>query len=343
MATVATPAMTQFAADWEHAIDSAAKRNDAATQSGIVGDKAHRARGGYHISREDQPSSNYSVSEYAIDRQGPSNAAAAVDMSMRDEQMRQVSGRLLSAARNRDPRVMYARAFNGTTDSKKAIRVEITDFGIGTASSDHLWHVHLEIHRAWVTNTDVMRALLSVITGQSLAAYKAAGGKLPSLAVPALTPLASSDTTALMRALPAVAQGSKDQTHVKRVQALLAIFGHRLDIDGDFGPATRAAVVDFQKTVPATGTVGPIDWAFLVRAGKTTPMIRVKYGDQGAAVKRLQALLAVFGHHLELDGDFGPATRAAFAAWTHTVGRPSDGQVDAFDWSLLLHGRNVLS
>jgi len=73
MATVATPAMTQFAADWEHAIDSAAKRNDAATRSGIVGDAAHRARGGYHISREDQPSSNYSVSEYAIDRQGPSN------------------------------------------------------------------------------------------------------------------------------------------------------------------------------------------------------------------------------------------------------------------------------
>jgi hypothetical protein len=87
-------------------------------------------------------------------------------------------------------------------------------------------------------------------------------------------------------------------------------------------------------------------WVTYVAASDTTALMRafptVAQGPKDSThVKRLQALLAIYGHHLDPDGDFGRATKAAFAAWMTSVKRPSGGQVEASDWSVLLHGRNV--
>ncbi|WP_369803685.1 peptidoglycan-binding protein [Mycobacterium sp. NAZ190054] len=57
--------------------------------------------------------------------------------------------------------------------------------------------------------------------------------------------------------------------HVKRLQAFLNGRGAGLAVDGDFGPATKAAVVAFQRSVgvDADGIVGPITLQKLKDAG----------------------------------------------------------------------------
>lgn len=164
MATIATPAMRQFAAAWEAAIDGAAKRNDAATLSGIVGDLDHRESGGYHISREDQPASNYSV-QLPEDRAGGSSWASAVDMSMSAEQMKLVTGRLLASAKDEtDLRLNYVREFYGTLDGETVVGYD-TYYGTPATSDDsHLWHVHISFLRAHADDPAAMAAVLSVIT-----------------------------------------------------------------------------------------------------------------------------------------------------------------------------------
>ncbi len=53
--------------------------------------------------------------------------------------------------------------------------------------------------------------------------------------------------------------------HVRTVQRRLNALGRRLEADGDFGPATHAAVVGFQRErgLEADGIVGPRTWAAL--------------------------------------------------------------------------------
>lgn len=58
--------------------------------------------------------------------------------------------------------------------------------------------------------------------------------------------------------------GSKDD-NVRTMQQRLKDLGYTLSVDGNFGPGTRAAVVDFQwkKGLSADGSVGPKTWAAL--------------------------------------------------------------------------------
>lgn len=165
MTTVASPAMQKFAADWEAAIDSASKRGDAATISGIVGDTDHRRDGGYHISREDQPATNYSV-VLPEDKGGSSAWASAVDMSMRPEQMALVTGRLLASAKDvTDSRLNYCREFYGTLNGRDVVGWD-TYYGTPATSDDsHLWHVHISFLRKFANDPAAMAAVLSVITG----------------------------------------------------------------------------------------------------------------------------------------------------------------------------------
>ena len=59
-------------------------------------------------------------------------------------------------------------------------------------------------------------------------------------------------------------EGSRGE-NVRTLQRRLAQLGFALAADGDFGPATRGAVVAFQKKakLSADGTVGPQTWAAL--------------------------------------------------------------------------------
>lgn len=167
LTTLEPSALRWLATEWEDGVDSARKRDDAATFAGIVGDSAHRREGGYHISREDQPADNYSISDFSDDRLGPSNLASAVDMTMDTVDMILVTGRLAAAWAVRDPRLDAVRAFNGTLDGATARRWDTAYEPTQTseATDDHLWHVHMEIFRRWADDETVMPGILSVILG----------------------------------------------------------------------------------------------------------------------------------------------------------------------------------
>src|SRR5689334_17843212 len=124
MATNATTELKWLAAEWK-------KLYKSAVFSGIVGDQAHAARGGYHISREDQPSTNYSVTR-PDDKTGRADAASAIDMSMDVQDMRTCTARLIVLFANAsDPRRKYVNAFNGWNGSGSAKRYDIVAHKVG--------------------------------------------------------------------------------------------------------------------------------------------------------------------------------------------------------------------
>jgi hypothetical protein len=92
--------------------------------------------------------------------------------------------------------------------------------------------------------------------------------------------------------LPMLSTGSTGEA-VRRLQIDLDICGYHLDVDGDFGPLTRQAVVSFQASqgLEADGIVGPITWSALTQ--KSTCM-RLAYevldGKWGNGDERRQRL-----------------------------------------------------
>lgn len=132
---------------------------------------------------------------------------------------------------------------------------------------------------------------------------------------------------------PLLRIGDRGQA-VMHLQELLGIV-----TDGDFGPATKAAVVAFQQAndLYADGIVGQQTWAVLLAQRETEepepararPPLR--YGDEGEDVKYLQECLEITA-----DGDFGPATKAAVIAFQQSKGLVADGIVGAKTWAALL-------
>jgi hypothetical protein len=161
MATLSTSALNWLADEWE-------KLYGSATLSGIVGDLAHKKRGGYHISRQDQPSGNYSVTR-ADDKVGPSDRASAIDMTMNTSDIKKCHIRLRNAWKNRanDPRMKYINAWNGWDGQGDAGRYDVVTGNVGTATPDHKWHIHLEIRRRYVNDMNAMRAILSILAGET--------------------------------------------------------------------------------------------------------------------------------------------------------------------------------
>lgn len=173
MTTLATSAEKWLADEWE-------KIYATAVLSGIVGDLAHKARGGYHISRQDQPTDNYSVIR-ADDKpgNGPSDRAAAIDMTMSTADIIKCHTRLREIWKNRanDPRMKYINAWNGWDGQGDAGRYDVVKGTVSTASSDHKWHIHLEIRRKYVNDMNAMRAILSMLKGESLAQFNGTGSQ----------------------------------------------------------------------------------------------------------------------------------------------------------------------
>jgi hypothetical protein len=61
---------------------------------------------------------------------------------------------------------------------------------------------------------------------------------------------------------PTIKRGSARKAHVQHAQTRLNFHGHRLKVDGDFGPGTEAAVKQFQAAwnLGVDGIVGPNCW-----------------------------------------------------------------------------------
>ena len=143
---------------------------------------------------------------------------------------------------------------------------------------------------------------------------------------------------------------------VAAMQRRLIELGYLKDTaDGDYGPKTARAVAAFQQAsgltvngnladaatlaalndVKATaasasvassssGTAGPVAGTTVTSDGQLVYQ-PVKYGDRGEAVKNMQHKLLVLGYTDDMpDGQFGPKTSAALAAFQAAAGFPVD-------------------
>lgn len=169
MATNAHEQTKYIAEQWESMYSSA-------VLSGIVGDEDHQQSGGYHISIENNSPSNYSVTrpdDKAPPGTWPRNLAAAIDMSMSSQDMATCSWRLWNVWNDQsDPRRQYINGFNGWfNDGGPAKRYDYVTQQISDTTSDHKWHVHLEIRRKYVTDSKASEAIISVLRGDTKEIY----------------------------------------------------------------------------------------------------------------------------------------------------------------------------
>jgi peptidoglycan hydrolase-like protein with peptidoglycan-binding domain len=115
--------------------------------------------------------------------------------------------------------------------------------------------------------------------------------------------------------------------------------------DGDFGPLTAAAVRKWQRQhhLRPTGVVGAATWAALPQAvalaacgrqahgpGTSRTCAYLHQGSTGPAVKLLQARV-----HVEIDGAFGPLTRAAVVRKQRAAKLSGHGIVGPATWAAL--------
>jgi peptidoglycan hydrolase-like protein with peptidoglycan-binding domain len=120
-----------------------------------------------------------------------------------------------------------------------------------------------------------------------------------------------------------------------------------LELDGQFGPTTKAAVVAFQvsRELHDDGIVGQQTWNALIAkpavtdtaliGGGATEVERsrppLRKGDSGNDVEFLQGLLKLGG-----DGDFGRVTHEAVVAFQRKKKLTADGVVGTKTWRALL-------
>ncbi|WP_051900092.1 peptidoglycan-binding protein [Streptomyces aureus] len=131
---------------------------------------------------------------------------------------------------------------------------------------------------------------------------------------------------------------------VATLQALLNGKGQHLDVDGEFGPLTLAAVRSFQSSagLSVDGEVGPDTKSALYAnistgggSGAPAPINltsascpgNMVKGQRGGCVTELQSLLNHHGADLAVDGDFGPLTDSAVRDFQAEKGLSVDGQV----------------
>ena len=261
MATLAPPLVKKLALDWE-------KEYGSAVLSGVIGDLLHRLRGGYHISREDQPNTNFSVKRPQDKAgQGPDNMAAAIDMTMNAADMKKCTARLVAAYNDRsDPRRKYINAFNGYSGIGTARRYDVYASVVAFANDSHKWHVHLEIRRAYVGSAAAMQAILSILRGESKASYLASIAPKP----PAVSakPVASG---AAVKAPAYPGRVLRRNDAQKAPDAALKVWQARVVAagwtslgkpDGMFGAKTENIVkaIQRQHKQSADGVIGPKTW-----------------------------------------------------------------------------------
>jgi N-acetylmuramoyl-L-alanine amidase len=123
---------------------------------------------------------------------------------------------------------------------------------------------------------------------------------------------------------------------VRDVQHRLLGAGLRVEpdeLEGTFGPSTRAAVEAFQRArgLPPDGIVGPDTWGQLVEAGycigDRTLYLRSP-AFRGDDVRELQRMLNALGFDVgKEDGIFGPRTTRGVREFQRNVGTKVDGIV----------------
>lgn len=127
-----------------------------------------------------------------------------------------------------------------------------------------------------------------------------------------------------------VAKIGNTGSEVTALQHLLTAAGNATTADGDFGPATEAAVENFQSSQGLTvdGIAGTQTWTAL-----TNPHL-LREGSRGDAVKAVQVAVGATA-----DGIFGPNTKDAVIAYQSANGLSADGVVGPNTWAAISGGQ----
>lgn len=156
--------------------------------SGIFANKP-----GYHNSRAGNIAldkvDNSSIPDYsirlALDLQGPADKAAAYDWTHEKAHsgnyasMAKYGARLLAAFNAKDPRLAGWREALGQTDTDATPEgLDFVTWTKRTPDGTHSWHWHFSELRAYVESMINKLCMLSVLKGETLAAYLAGGGTL---------------------------------------------------------------------------------------------------------------------------------------------------------------------
>lgn len=276
---------------------------------GIVGDSKHR--GGYHCGSDRTVRGDYSVTESTRDRAGLSAYASALDVGQffhGGHNLRSFSLWLVVECAAGAPDTLDIREVIYSPDGKTVKRWD-REGRRTSGDSSHLAHTHVSFYR---DATKDGRDLTSVF--RRYLAYVA--GKPKPAPAPKPTPVYHLGVRTLKRG--AVGQD------VRELQDLLGKLGLRLTRDGDFGPATEAAVKAVQRLRMLTpdGIVGPLTLAAL-RTGFGRRTLRP--GHSGGDVAELQRQLTRHGFKVSADGEYGPKTKAAVAAFQKSRRLTRDG------------------
>ena len=144
----------------------------------------YASKPGYHGTRAENDPDNYSVRD-AVDKLGPDDKSGGIDWTMPEAQtgdyrrMARYGDRLEAAHTARDPRLAGWREALGQTDlDATAEGLDFRYWTRRTPDGSHAWHWHLSECRAYTESYDNKKALLSVLKGETLAQYLAAGGVL---------------------------------------------------------------------------------------------------------------------------------------------------------------------
>lgn len=169
------------------------------------------------------------------------------------------------------------------------------------------------------------------------------------IAIPVMTPIATSAASSAVVVLPSVDQpplakrGDRSPT-VKKLQQLLV----RANVvvsggaDGIFGPGTEAAVKQYQ-TLRGLTVNGVLDVPTATVLGmiEATPILR--RGARGEAVRAVQQQLIAVGFTLRggADGVFGSATVTTLRSFQRSKGLVATGAVDAGTAAILTNAAAV--
>src|SRR5215510_13422099 len=145
-------------------------------------------------------------------------------------------------------------------------------------------------------------------------------------------PSATNTSPAAIPDWPLVRLGDQGP-EVRAIQHLLRFKGQNLDVDGIFGPQTRAAAVAFQNQsgLSPDGIVGPLTWSALIQGAQ------VQEGSTSQAVRAAQVLLRnKFGYSIDVDGIFGQQTENATRDFQTSQGLLVDGIIGPQTWQALI-------
>src|SRR6185369_4113469 len=138
----------------------------------------YASKPGYHNTRSQNASNNYSVVD-SPDKGGPGNKAAGYDWTFPEAQsgnyarIATYTSRLLASAQDvNDPRLDGWREFYGQADVDTYVEGWDCRYGYAcTSDSSHLWHIHLSESRDQVESVTNKEAMLSVLRGDTVAQW----------------------------------------------------------------------------------------------------------------------------------------------------------------------------